>query len=230
MTPNRRASVKAKAEEDIKVNGKRKKPTESLHEPPKKRQRADEGNTSAMNGFRIQSSKGRLPGKVTPTKSKRTPNGGTSSRRELNRNSRNSYELSPSPNLSEISDDIIIRTPVTPQKRPIQIQTPSSQTPTKSKSSKSKSSAVSEIPEVIPRTALNNRLVEVAVAAKEEKQKTKQVVTPSKSITVNDSRARSKKGPTAKELDSIKSHVLGKLCGRIPIPLTGKPAERAEYF
>ena len=72
----------------------------------------------------------------------------------------------------------------------------------------------------------------VVVAAKEEKQKQKrkEAVTPSKSLTVNGTRIKSKQGHTASELDFIKSQVLGKLCGRIPIPLTGKPAERAEYI
>lgn len=241
MAPSRRTSINVRAEEEIEANGKRKNPSKSFQEPPKKRQRADsfmfesrsddESVTSDANGFHRQSSNGRLPSKSTPAKNKSMMNGHIPSRRG-NGNSKTFREFSPSPDLSEISDDIISRAPVTPPKRPIQIQARFSQTPTKSRSSKRNSSLASEIPEAIPRTALNNRLVEVVVATKEEKQKQKmkKPVTPSKSITVNDTRTKSKKGPTAKELDSIKSQVLGKLCGRIPIPLTGKPADRAEYI
>src|SRR5204862_1130822 len=78
----------------------------------------------------------------------------------------------------------------------------------------------------------NYRLVEAVVTSKQkkEKQQSREILTPSKSFNINGTRTNPKKGPTTAELDSIKSQVLGKLCGRIPIPLTGKPAERAEYI
>ena len=85
---------------------------------------------------------------------------------------------------------------------------------------------VCDIPD-IPRTALNDLFVEIAVAAKQDKEN-RRIVTSPKTTMVNGATGKFSKGPSANELDSIKAQVLGKLCGRNPIPLSGKPAERAE--
>lgn len=243
MVASRHKSSKT-LEEEVKVKAKRKKRSASPEEPPNKRLRkdtdiydlasdSDENSGLVVNRSKKRSTNG-IQRKGTPDRkkkaSRKTVNGDTLSRRAANGNSRLSHESSPSLDPSEYSsDDIDKASPrghITPTKVP-------SQTSTQSKPSKVKGSSVNGNPKSIPRTSLNQRFVEVAVAAKEDKKKETQhkKVTPSKAVTVNGTHTKSKssrKSPTAEVLDSIKAHVLGKLCGRIPIPLTGKPLKVAE--
>jgi hypothetical protein len=82
-----------------------------------------------------------------------------------------------------------------------------------------------------PATSFEKKLAAITKGSRGNEPK-QESTRPPGSVTVNGSRGKSKqsgKAPKQRELESIKSHVLGKLCGRIPIPLTGKPASLAEY-
>jgi hypothetical protein len=229
-------------EGEIKAKAKRKKGSPSPEGPPRKRLRkdtgvfdftsdSDENDTPAVNGHKGTSSNGL----VGPDSKRKGPirrvNDDTSSRPAVNGHSklpreRRSPSLSPSDISSDEIDKISPRDPITPTKVP-------TRTSENTKSSKKKPPSINGLAKSIPQTSFNKRLVGVVAQGKEEKAKRNGTVAPSAAVTVAVPRSKTKsalpKGPTAKELDSIKAHVLGKLCGRIPIPLTGKSEKVAEY-
>lgn len=212
-------------------------------ESPKKRRRKNEdifafgsdsecGDTPTVNGYGKRFSKGRLngPPKRNEDGTQSMTNGGTPSRSTGTRDSKPSRKSSPSPVPSESSSDPLTsqRTPITPTKQPIQ-------SPKKTQSSKRKSAVANnfDIPTIpTPATSFEKKLAAITKGSREKKLN-QESTRPRKTVTFNDSRASSEpsvNAPKQGELESIKSYVLGKLCGRNPIPLTGKPAGLAEYI
>jgi hypothetical protein len=104
------------------------------------------------------------------------------------------------------------------------------QTPTKRKSAK-KESAIFDEP-TTPKTPKSFQKRLEAIGS-DKRTRTRNDTILSDSIAVTPPKIKkqiksSVKHPTQNELERIKAQVLGKLCGRIPIPLVGKPAETAE--
>jgi hypothetical protein len=237
MVDKRRASTRDRTNVDLK----RKTEIISLESPKKRRRKSkgvfdfstdsEDNEAPAVNGYRKGSSKGRLNG-VSERKKDGTQsmtNGETLSRPMATRYSKSSRESASSPVPSESSSDPLTsqRTPIIPRKRPIQKHV-------ETKSSKRNSAAANDFDvTTIPTPAISfeKKLAAITRGPRENKLK-RESARPPKTITLNDSRTTPKlsgKAPKQSELESIKSHVLGKLCGRILIPLAGKPAKLAEY-
>lgn len=216
----------------------RKKRRSVTPEPPKKRRR--------RHSFTFDSEESDVP-YVAPQKQKaNVTNGMPESRRKGSKNtvdgaasscsvvkgkSTQTRERSPSPAFSEASDDSIARVSVTPTKRSIQ-------TPTKTNSLKENNAIVngtSKPAAHVSTKSFQERLKSVKDTSKDHHSalKKSQSVGHADSAAVSNTRTKqSAKGkpPTARELNSIKSQVIAKLCGRSPIPLIGHPAKVVEYM
>lgn len=126
------------------------------------------------------------------------------------------------------SDKILSKSPKTPTSR-------SKQSPAKSKSAKSKASPPNGLPspsKPAPRNSFNAKLQAMTEKTKEQAKEITKEPPLSENITVNGTTKSQPppKGPKKEELDTIKQQVLGKLCGRDPIPLQGHPAQVAKYL
>ena len=218
------------------VNGKRKLTSQSPASPAKKRKLDEDeeqkdpsfwdhpdggDHTPAMKGHHPKSSKTNVE-KSTPQKKKKD-NGTTSTPRP-----RGSGILALADD--EISlpdffsdDKILPKSANTPKSR-------SKQSPAKSKSSKSKPATPNRLPSpsIAPPNSFTAKLQAVA---KEKGKETIKEPPLSENIVVNGT-TKSKpppKGPKKQDLDTIKQQVLGKLCGRTPIPLQGQAAQVATF-
>jgi hypothetical protein len=233
-------SVRRSSSNGIKVeksvNGKRKLASQSSASPAKKRKLDDDeeqkdssfwdhsdggDDAPAVNGHHPRSSKTNVE-KLTPQKKKKE-NGTTSTPRP-----RGSGILALADD--EISlpdffsdDKILPKSANAPKSR-------SKQSPAKSRSSRSKSATPNSLhsPSIAPPNSFNAKLQAVAKEKAKETIKDPQL---SENIVVNGT-TKSKpppKGPKKQDLDAIKQQVLGKLCGRTPIPLQGQAAQVATY-
>jgi hypothetical protein len=116
----------------------------------------------------------------------------------------------------------------------MQTPTKGKATPIKPKSTK-KDDMVFDTPP--PKTTATNALQKKLQAVAKDKSTPNGIKTP-KSISVNGTPTKSKgkvstskvKPPSHLELEKIKAQVLGKLCGRIPIPLIGDLVETTKYL
>jgi len=230
-------SVRRSSSNGIKVektvNGKRKQASQSPASPAKKRKLDDDEEQNdpsfwdhpddipAVNGHYPKSSKKNVE-KSTPQRNKKDK-GKTSTPRP-----RGSGILALADDEFSLpdffSDDKILpKSNNSPKSR-------SKQSPSKSKSSKSKPATSNSLPSpsIAPPNSFNAKLQAVA---KERVKETIKEPPLSENIVVNGT-TKSKpppKGPKKQDLDTIKQQVLGKLCGRTPIPLQGQAAQVATY-
>ena len=223
------------------VIAKRKLPSQPLASPSKKRRKVDDideqedpsywdhpdsGNdTPHVNGHRSQSSKMKV-GISTPQKKKKKKANGTMNSSSCPRRSGMLMVADDEISLPDIfsEDKILLKSPRTPQKR-------LSQSPATSKSSKSKPGTTDRLhssSKPPPRTSFNARLQAVTEKTKEKVQDNVKEQLLSRNIVNGTTKPKPPpKGPKQRELESIKTQVLGKLCGRTPIPLQGHPAQVA---
>ena len=237
MVASRRNSSVAFAVE-IPAKGKRRRRNETPEAPRKRPRRNSFTFNSDESGVPVSSRKSRSKSangingatEVKEKNSKKTFNGVTPSHHAGNGKSKRIREKSSSPTPSEASEDSILRVSVTPTKRP-------TQTPPKRKFSGKKNAIVNGTSTPITRTPTNSfqeRINAVKKSSKDENGNVKwsQDTEDKHLVTMNGTLSKYKpsgKAPTARELDSIKSQVLGKLCGRLPVPLIGHPSKVAKY-
>jgi len=229
---------------ESQVNGKRTLASQSPASLAKKRRKFDDSDDDAqknpsfwdhsdsgddipsVNGIQTRSSKGKV--ETSTTQKKKKVNGTTSIPRP--RGSGMLILADDDISLPDIfsAHKTLPKSPKTPTSR-------SKQSPAKSKSAKIKAgtpNGLSSPSKPAPRNSFNARLQAITEKTKEKAKEITKEPPLSENITVNGT-TKSKpppKGPEKQELDTIKQQVLGKLCGRIPIPLQGHPAQVATYL
>ena len=240
MVSSRRSSRSSTAL-DYKAlsNGQRKERKSEIEDSPRKRQRTKENahkifafasSSSSSAGEDEENDDPQLPNKrrtsarlhavnATP-EVKRTDNGrnvnGTNAGPlkvfSIGKSKKVGRALSPSPAVSDASSDELTsyRTPLTLSRRQTQSR--------------------SIIKSVQPVSSFNKRLNEVT--GKNATKTPAQVKAEEETVPAPSPLSKSKKsgqGPSAAEFERIKHHVLGKLCGRTPISLTGKAVDISKY-
>jgi hypothetical protein len=256
MVSSRRTSGRGKLEAVV-VQTKARKRSVTPDSPNKRRRKNDEGNDEenderAFNSesdnlvlsSRTRSGRDSIP-KNTPKKTKtQYINGNTPTKTVSNGRSMRSREKSPSLPSETSSDPLttLQNIPDTPIKTPtkikngIKVKSAKKDSPQKDIAKKESAKTVSAkkdsavfddpTPKSTPAKAFQKRLQAV------KHKRTPSADTEPESIAIDEAPepVKSKSNqPTHSQLEAIKAHVLGKLCGRIPIPLIGDTVKTAEY-
>jgi hypothetical protein len=193
----------------FKANG-RKRLQSPCTEPPKKRQRIeldvyDFDETDDIGQSSLRRARSRKLISVQPkssTKKSSSITDVTTPTRIPNRKSIPLKQSTQSPHPSDSSNDPLLT--------PINLSRPSNPKPKKTNSSVKSTSIVNNLPSPIPTATrtFTEKLQEGAASSKRDRKEKKFL----------------NKDPTEQELESVRAQVLGKLCGRIQIPLQGDSA------